>query len=357
MTASSTKNHARIIYLDILRIAAVSAVILFHVSSQFWSVTERSLPAFKAMCFYDGISIWGAPLFVMISGALMLDPVREADQRRIWKKRIPHFLFLYLLWGLLYGILSGGGSLRELIKSAVFGYYHLWYLLMIAGLYAALPVFRAIARDRQAAVTYAVLSFVWAALIAVSRIPALTRISDIMGNAHFYLTLGYASYFVLGSVLHASHIDRNGRASTASGRRRLAEVCLYAAAAVAFTYTVGSMNYDQLGLHIMIEAAAVFVLARRLSGKAQEAAADRAMQGMPVRRADDAAGRMADLTLGMYLVHPAMILLLNRIFGLNTLSFNSWIAIPVIAVLVFAVSAAFTALIRRIPVLRKIVSL
>ena len=356
-TIPAPGNRARIFYLDILRIAAVAAVILFHVSSQFWSVTDRSLPEFGAMCFYDGISIWGTPMFVMISGALMLDPDRNVTPGSLWKKRIPHLVFLYLLWGLLYGLISGGGSVRELVKAAVFGYYHLWFLLMLAGLYAALPVFRAIARDRMASVTFAVLAAVWAALLALCRIPGLARLGDILANVHFYLTLGYASYFVLGHVLHASHIDRNGRTSTASGRRRLLEVCLYAASAVAFAYNIISMNYDQLGLHVMIEAAAVFVLARRLSGKEEERAAEKALQGLPVRKAGAGAERMADLTLGMYLIHPAVIMLLDRLFGLNTLTFDPRISIPVIAVLVFVISAALTAVIRAVPVIRKTVSM
>ena len=59
----------------------------------------------------------------------------------------------------------------------------------------------------------------------------------------------------------------------------------------------------------------------------------------------------------MYLIHPAVIMLLDRLFGLNTLTFDPRISIPVIAVLVFVISAALTAVIRAVPVIRKTVSM
>lgn len=48
---------------------------------------------------------------------------------------------------------------------------------------------------------------------------------------------------------------------------------------------------------------------------------------------------LADCTLGIYLAHPLMLYLLQRYFGSFFLNINQWMAIPLQAVLAFAVGA------------------
>ena len=69
---NSNAEKSRVFYYDYLRIVAIFAVVIIHVSSQNWYVTDVNTIAWSAFNFYDSIARWGVPIFLMISGALIL---------------------------------------------------------------------------------------------------------------------------------------------------------------------------------------------------------------------------------------------------------------------------------------------
>ena len=76
-----TKQANRNYSMDILRILAILIVILFHVSYPFWDNAFSSTQWIKAL-FPDAMSRWGVPVFVMISGAFMLQ--KEVSLKVLW---------------------------------------------------------------------------------------------------------------------------------------------------------------------------------------------------------------------------------------------------------------------------------
>jgi len=84
--------------LDITRIIAVLAVIMIHVSSKF--VVSYDISSVEFLCgnIFDSISRIGVPLFVMISGALMLDEERNVNI----KQNIKSVVCLLLFWSIVY---------------------------------------------------------------------------------------------------------------------------------------------------------------------------------------------------------------------------------------------------------------
>ena len=63
--------------------------------------------------------------------------------------------------------------------------------------------------------------------------------------------------------------------------------------------------------------------------------------------------KLAPLTLGIYLIHPAAISLLSAL-GLTVSVLPRALSVPVIAGLSLVISAACTLLLRRIPILKKL---
>ena len=61
---------------------------------------------------------------------------------------------------------------------------------------------------------------------------------------------------------------------------------------------------------------------------------------------------LSQYSFGMYLVHDAVISSLGKL-GLNSLTFSPIVSIPVISVIVFVISFAISAVLNRVPVLRK----
>ena len=61
---------------------------------------------------------------------------------------------------------------------------------------------------------------------------------------------------------------------------------------------------------------------------------------------------LSQYSFGAYLVHDAVRLLLSKL-GLHSLTFNPVISIPVISAIVFVISFTISAVLNRVPVLRK----
>ena len=144
--------------LDLTRIAAVLAVVMIHVSSAFVSSYEINTLEFQTANVLDSISRLGVPLFVMISGSLFLDEKRKISTRNLYFKNIKGILFLLYLWSFLYTCIynvvlpllqNEDVVLKELIKDFILGNYHMWYMFMIAGLYAVTPFLRLFVKKKN----------------------------------------------------------------------------------------------------------------------------------------------------------------------------------------------------------------
>ena len=81
---------------DLLRIIAISAVILVHCSG----VVKLDPDAYvqrNVLTFLTAVITWEVPVFVMISGRFFLDPERQVSGKKIRNaiKRLRYILFLY----------------------------------------------------------------------------------------------------------------------------------------------------------------------------------------------------------------------------------------------------------------------
>lgn len=150
---TGTVLYARNVSLDIARIVAISAVIMIHVSAGFVGDYELGSPEFIWGNIFDSISQLGVPLFVMVSGALLLDENKEFTIRDLFSRRLPQIVLLLIAWSAMYAayyeiaipVIRGGGiDLRSFVSKLIFGHFHLWYLYMLTGLYLALPFLRII---------------------------------------------------------------------------------------------------------------------------------------------------------------------------------------------------------------------
>ena len=84
--------------MDILRILAILIVILLHVSFPFFDNPLNSSQWIKAL-FPDTMSRWGVPVFVMISGAFMLQ--KNISINELWTKYIKRLAILLVLWNIV----------------------------------------------------------------------------------------------------------------------------------------------------------------------------------------------------------------------------------------------------------------
>ena len=143
-----TKNQERELWIEALRIIACFSVVLLHVSAigvQNLDIYSREWPIYV---MFNSISRIGVCCFVMISGALFLGKSRGENIGEIYKKYIFRIAILILVWSVMFFVfrlLKGDFdiiSLKTIIIELINGYYHLWYLWMIIGLYAITPILK-----------------------------------------------------------------------------------------------------------------------------------------------------------------------------------------------------------------------
>lgn len=166
----------QIVWLNVVRLLAMFMVVCYHSTDPF-NCYPGELPA-----NIGEFKFWGAaygsmlrpcvPLFVMITGALLL-PVQE-EASVFYRKRIPRVLWPFIIWSVLYalfpwmlGVLgyapqtilnffpfSGEEVTRQSLEVSaryisqlplnfsIVG-VHMWYIYLLIGLYLYLPVFSA----------------------------------------------------------------------------------------------------------------------------------------------------------------------------------------------------------------------
>lgn len=149
-TINQTK---RIVYLGILRFVACLGVILIHVSDNEFAMAFPSFD-WNVSVVYESLVHWAVPIFVMVSGALFLNPSKTLSIEDILKKYIPRLLFAYIFWWLFFGgVNSIGGSVQGngfVIRPSFFlPQFHLWFLPMLACVYLLMPVLRMVANNKR----------------------------------------------------------------------------------------------------------------------------------------------------------------------------------------------------------------
>ena len=151
-------KNERNIALDVTRIIAVLSVVMIHTSAGLVTSYEIGSPEFMWGNILDSVSRIGVPLFIMISGSLMLDENRNVSIKGLLSHNIPNIVVLLIFWSGFYSIyfnvvaptMRGETvNFRNALFSFIDGYYHLWYLFMIIGLYFITPFLREFVRKEN----------------------------------------------------------------------------------------------------------------------------------------------------------------------------------------------------------------
>lgn len=132
----------------VLRVFAIFGVVLIHI---IWgAISDISQPGiWWTVSLLDALTRTAVPIFVIISGALLLHPAKEESLGSFFIKRFSRvgvplvgWSVIYIVWT-MYWEPSVPLSL-QLKKTVVFGlpFFHLYFLFLISGLYLITPILR-----------------------------------------------------------------------------------------------------------------------------------------------------------------------------------------------------------------------
>lgn len=348
------KKH--IAYLEVLRLVACILVVGVHVSAfNLEQVPVESLN-FKVMNGLDCLSILGVPLFVMISGALFLAPSYEITVKKFYTRKIPRIVFLYFFWLLFYNVVNflENGTVwnftnvkKQIVLESLLGkgMYHMWYLPMLAVLYLLTPFLKSFAADRKKCLLFCALGFAYSILLPTAlkfEFPYRTIVESLYNQFDCSFFGGYVTYYVLGHAMHEYVPKLSAQKKAALGLGGVIAMGIEIAVCNAWSVKTGIMSTilnTPFSVTAFIGAAAIFLLLR---------------DGVSGRKQEELSGRLAGLTLGIYLIHPLFLRIYGWLGG-TTLFAPAAIAVPLIIVLITLISGAAVYVLSKIPVVKKIV--
>lgn len=149
MDASSIKQPVSWIWADRLRNIAIVMVVAIHVAAPVaHAPIDLNTLWWWAGNFWDSLSRPGVPLFVMLSGFLLLGkdyPLTDFLKRRFSRVMIPALFWMgvYSLYGHIAN--NSPATVWDMMHNIIVRpvHYHLWFIYLIIGLYLVYPILRA----------------------------------------------------------------------------------------------------------------------------------------------------------------------------------------------------------------------
>jgi surface polysaccharide O-acyltransferase-like enzyme len=345
MTTLISKPIDKTAWYDNLRVIATIGVIFIHVSSDYVpSSGTISDYVFWIGNIFDSLSRFSVPIFVMLSGALLL-PKNEVLGTYL-KKRVVRLLFPFLFWSCLYIIysfaygdnadlkLSAAETLRIILINLRDGSsLHFWYIYMIFGLYLFVPIIgKWIRNSKPNEIRYFLIIWLFTLVFNLPFVENLKPDVDLSYFSGFlgYLVLGYYLTFIVNK-------DNNLKIN------RLAIVLISSGILITVlgTYLVhyfsnqyGSTFYEPLSLNIFLYAAGIFLFFMRKDIR------------LPIFV------RIRDLicrySYGIFLGHVLILNLLDN-FNIRWNFINPVIGIPLTSLLCLMITLTIVGVINKIP--------
>jgi surface polysaccharide O-acyltransferase-like enzyme len=336
MTLMKPAPHAS---LELLRTAAALAVVCVHGAAFVIGARPGADDsAWWAANILDAFSRWCVPVFVMISGALLLSGPADESAGAFYRRRAQRLWLPLLFWSVCYLLLAALSDpdwrTAQLANRVLHGqpWYHLWFVYMLPGLYLLTPFLRRVIAQSTRA-EQAGLSLTVCALAALS-------LPGNPGSGPFFMSfLPFIGYFLLGHYLFTRPVQP--RAWVLWAQVLIAGLGV-ALGAGGLRPWLGVQAIDLMYCYqnplVFLMGVAIFQLGLRpLAGGAARLA--------------DVCVALAPLSFGIYLLHPLWLWLLAKL-GLEGALWHPALGIPLTTLAAFSLSALSTALLLRIPFLK-----
>ena len=341
---------------NLIRTLAITLVILLHAANAPLQASSVPEAYWWTAVFYKSLALPCVPLFVMLSGALLLKRTKLDEPIGVFlKKRLNRLGVAIVFWGVVYLIWSffitqapvtlvniGEGILYSLFSGA---YYHFWFVYLIVGIYLVTPILRVIIAGRRKVVRYLIV--LW--FIGVAIIPLVEMVTGHTLNPITFVLSGWLGYFVLGSYLK---------------RVKLRSAILYGLLIISFVWTVFGnwlMNYpfdfiqrnnyffDYLSANIIVGSFALFLILLKFH---------RDWPGKKHTTRSSIVKTISANTLPIFLLHVIILESFERGFFGFTLNFETLhpiIEIPLITALTLFITLGLVVLMKKIPILKNLI--
>jgi surface polysaccharide O-acyltransferase-like enzyme len=343
----SLQTKTRDLSIDRLKAIAIFGVLTIHTCSYGYSAAFWSFDWVSAV-FWGCLVRASVPVFLMCSGALMLDPEKEVPIKTLFTKYLPRMVTAMLFWAAAYkvywlmeaGKLTLPSFLQGLKEVVVFNQeFHLYYLHIILLVYLLLPVTRLITKHATKRELEYFLA-VWFVLgILLPFLINFWPFSLLVGIPQkWIMNIAYAS---VGYGVFGFFLKKHG------GQRIAPYLLLFAAGfltvfggTLAFSLREGKLAklfLEGMSPGVFLMAAGLFGLVTRLKSRGT---------------AGGAALEISKASFCIYLVHLFFLYISNDM-GITLKLLPAVVSIPLMALAVFACSDLVYLVLSHIPIAKK----
>ncbi|MFZ7138765.1 MAG: acyltransferase [archaeon] len=341
-------------HADLIRCVAMLMVVLLHSAVEPYpipAVVDQSVAIrWWTINIYDALSEAGVPLFVMVSGALLLQPSKIEPTKVFLKKRLKRIAPAFVFWSAIYFIWRATVQNEALSVTSIIHYletspyYHFWFIYMIFGLYLISPLLRSlIANSDRDLIKYGlILWFVGTAIVPIIGIFDYRILEN-----RIFMSAEWAGYFILGYYLLKTKIKPRYIYTALFGGLSVTIIGTYVIRLL--TTGKGYFFLNTTSANMIVVSVSLFLL----------------LQTVPAIKTKNRFPKFAKLvhalgknTLPIYMMHVIVLETFQKGYlgiqiSLNTL--NPIWQIPFLAVLTLFTCLAITLAVKKIPILQKIV--
>lgn len=343
---NNNNKSERVIYFDILNILACLSVVFLHMNGIVHEYTPTL--AWKTSLIFEVICYWAVPVFIMLSGATLLKYKERYDTKTFFKKRFSKVLIPWIIWSFVVYIIKNKNIeilkfIDDFIYCRIESIY--WFFPLILYLYCLVPILAIFTEKAEYRKT---LKYIFSFIFIFGGI--IKPIYIIMGKTFPTIfdyclgTCGDIMFLVLGYLLSTANLSKKNRV--------IIYILGIISALIRYCYTYyfsiveGMLNrdlFDYTSAISVLLATSVFVFIKNINW-------EEVITKLHIK--PTALGKISSCSLGIYLIHMLVKSRLTNMFNLDI--FNIWYR-TVGPILVYIICLIIVYLIKKIPILKKIV--
>lgn len=350
---------------DLLRTVAIILVVIIHVFGEYVNFPRDFLTGnWWIANLIDTFSRSAVPLFIMLSGMLLLHEGKTDTPQNFFKKRLYRLGIPVLFWPIAYTAwrlwlnqipFSLSTFITDYISLSI--YYHLYFLYVIIGLYLLTPPLKVFIKNASLTHKKYLISLTFTFSLVVTYVKYFLDV-DIGLSTIFTIFLLFIPYYLAGDYLREKKVNSH-EILQLSGIYLV--ISLVSAVGNAWymtslhwsTHTTLSNAhydryfYDYLSIATVFQSLIGFVIIHNLATF---------VKFLNKQQTQRLIFQLASTSFGIYLIHPLLLEISNRILVIDFNTFH----IPVILFLIIKtaiiiiLSYSIVALCRKIPLLKRI---
>lgn len=339
----SNQLQSKKLHIEVLRIIAAFFVIVNHTNSSIF-LNAKPSALWTVSISYFFVSRIAVPVFLMIMGALLLD---KQDNMKKYFSRIIRMAVVIAVFSVAIHLYRGGSAapvalLAEILNS---GHEPYWYLYLYMALLVVLPFLQKLAKslDKKEILLLIGITLVVGGTEPFFRFAGL-GVHESFFNGLFtcYVGMVFAGYYI------EKHMDITKKSAVIAAVSFVAIMVFQVFGSFVAYQIKGGSDYLFLGdikaFTLSASAICVYIAVKYIFSNAK----------LPLKTTA-ALKYIGGLTFGVYLMADYFGALYENLYINMTSTMHSMAAVVIYEILIFASAAAATALLKCIPMIKKLI--